>query len=665
MPRCWWPRGAAERICAKILPTEQTTRTTHAMASSEFKTLCELFLTAIDEHQKPDAFLVKTEGQYRGTSSQQALLQAAGLAAALERLGLARGDRMAILGENRLEWALSDYAALGLGAIVVPIFPTLLEPDLEFILRDSEAKGIVVSTETQLRKVQKVRGRLPALRFVLTMDPVEVPSADAQHWARVVREELSRATDCVASFRARALEARPEDAATLLYTSGTLGEPKGVILTHNNLVSNVRACKPLFALGPQDVAFSFLPLSHVFERMLDYFCFGQGVSIAYAESMEAMPRNLLEVRPTLMAVVPRILERIHDRVMDAVGQASAPKQKLFWWALDIGRQCLPYYCENRRLPLSVRIRRAVASALVYSKVRARMGGRLRFMISGAAALGRDLTEFFHAVGLPVYEGYGLTETSPVIAVNYPGHVKLETVGPVISGVEVKLGKEITTENQGAGREILVRGPNVTPGYYHNEEANRAAFEEGWFHTGDLGELDGDGYLRITGRKKNLFKTSGGKYVSPDKVESLFQGHPYVAQIVVLGEARRFVAALIVPHFERLERYARETGIAARNPEELVAHPAIQAFFQGQADEAGRWLAPHERIRRVTVLAREFSIDAGELTPTQKVRRHVVSERYHEIIERMYRSPALQASPAAGEHPEGSASRRQGNSSRAG
>jgi long-chain acyl-CoA synthetase len=650
-------RGGPGHICAKILPTKQTTRTTHGMASNEFKTLCELFLRAIDDHQKPDAFLVKRDGQYCGTSSQQALQQAAGLAAALERLGIARGDRMAILAENRLEWALSDYAALGLGVIVVPIYPTLLEPDLEFILRDSEAKGIIVSTETHLRKVQKVRGRLPALRFVLTMDPLKVPSTDAQQWAHVVRDELSRAADCVASFRARALEARPEDAATLLYTSGTLGEPKGVILTHSNIVSNVRGCGPLFALGPRDVAFSFLPLSHVFERMLDYFCFRQGVSIAYAESMEAMPRNLLEVRPTLMAVVPRILERIHDRVMDAVGQASIPKQKLFWWALDIGRQCLPYYSENRKPPLSVRMKRAVASALIYSKVRARMGGRVRFMISGAAALARDLAEFFHAVGLPVYEGYGLTETSPVIAVNYPGHVKLGTVGPVISGVEVKLGKEITTENDDAGREILVRGPNVTPGYYHNENANHEGFEEGWFRTGDLGELDGDGYLRITGRKKNLFKTSGGKYVSPDKVENLFQGHSYVAQIVVVGEARRFVAALIVPHFERLERYARETGVAAPNREALVAHPAIQAFFQGHADEAGRWLAPHERIRRVTVLAREFSIEAGELTPTQKVKRHVVSEHFREVIEKMYRSSAPQAPSAAREHPQGSASRR--------
>jgi long-chain acyl-CoA synthetase len=620
------------------------------MASSEFKTLCELFLKAVEEHQKPDAFLAKTEGQYRATSSREALQQAAGLAAALARLGVVRGDRVAILAENRIEWALSDYAALGLGAIVVPIYPTLPEPDLEFILRDSESGGVIVSTETQLEKVLKVRSRLPALKFVLTMDRVEFSLAGAQHWQHVVRDELNRATDCVAPFRARALEAKPDDAATLLYTSGTVGEPKGVILTHANIASNVRACEPLFALGPRDVAFSFLPLSHVFERMLDYFCFWRGVAIAYAESMEAMPHNLLEVRPTLMAVVPRVLERIYDRVMDAVRQAPPAKQKLFGWALEVGRRCLPLEFEDRKPPLFLLLQHAVANALVYSKVRARMGGRVRFMISGAAPLARDLGEFFHAVRLPVYEGYGLTETSPVIAVNYPGHVKLGTVGPVIPGVEVKLGEDIAAEDDGAGREILVRGPNVTPGYYHDEDANREAFEEGWFRTGDLGELDAEGYLRITGRKKNLFKTSTGKYVSPDKIENLFQGHPYVAQIVVVGEARRFVAALVVPHFGRLEEYARSKGIAVRNREELVAHPAIQVFLQDQANEAGRWLAQHERIRRVAVLPREFNLEAGELTPTQKIKRRVVSERYHEAIEKMYRRPAPQVSPAAGPHP---------------
>jgi long-chain acyl-CoA synthetase len=627
------------------------------IASNEISTLCQLFLRAVEKHQKPDAFLVKTGGFYRGTSSRDALRKAAGLAAALGRFGLGRGDRVAILAENRLEWALSDYAALGLGAVVVPIYPTLLEPDLEFILRDSESKGIVVSTAAQLRKVMAIRTRFPALKFILVMDRPDSSPAEVQHWAHIVHDELNGPNDCLVPFRAQALGAKPDDAATLLYTSGTVGEPKGVILTHANIVSNILACESLFSLGPEDVAFSFLPLSHIFERMLDYFCFWRGVSIAYPESMEAMPRNLLEVRPTLMAVVPRVLERIHDRVTETVRQAPASKQKLFAWAIGIGRRCLPFQLEGRKIPLSLRLRRAAASVLVYSKVRERMGGRIRFTISGAAPLACDLAEFFHAVGLPVYEGYGLTETSPVIAVNYPGHVKVGTVGPVIPGVEVRLGEEITTEEDGAGHEILVRGPNVTPSYYHDEAANREAFEAGWFRTGDLGELDDDGYLRITGRKKNLFKTSGGKYVSPDRVENLFQSHPFVAQIVAVGEARRFVSALVVPHFQRLEEYARAHGIAIQNRAELIAHPAIITMMQAQVDETGRWLASHERIRRIMLLDREFSIESGELTPTQKIKRHVVSERYREAIESMYRGPQSAASPAAGEEARSSASRR--------
>lgn len=608
------------------------------MAAGEPKTLCELFLRAVEEHHKPGAFLVKTEGRYRGTSSQEALRLAAGLAAALERAGITRGDRVAIFAENHLEWALSDYAALGLGVVVVPIYPTLLESDLEFILRDSEAKGIIVSTPAQLHKVLNIRARLPLLGFVLTMDRVEPLPAGVQSWHHAVREELSRRGDCVAAFRTAALRANPDDAATLLYTSGTVGEPKGVILTHANIVSNVRACGPLFSFGPQDVAFSFLPLSHIFERMLDYFCFSRGVSIAYPENMEAIPHNLLEVRPTLMAVVPRVLERIHDRVMDAVRQAPPTRQRLFSWALEVGRSHLSYQLEGRRTPLSLRVKRAAASALIYSKVRARLGGRIHTMISGAAPLARGLVEFFHAVGLPVYEGYGLTETSPVIAVNYPGHVRLGTVGPPIPGVAVKLGEEISSEDGAAGREILVRGPNVASSYYHNQGASREAFTEGWFHTGDLGELDGDGFLRITGRKNNLFKTSGGKYISPDKIENLFQGHPYVAQIVVVGEARRFVTALVVPHFARLEEYARTHGIAVQNREELVAHPAITAFFQNQVDEVCHSLAPHEHIRRVRVLPREFTLESGELTPTQKIKRRVIREKYGAAIEKLYPPP---------------------------
>ncbi|PYV07930.1 MAG: long-chain fatty acid--CoA ligase, partial [Acidobacteria bacterium] len=494
------------------------------MLSTEFATLNELFLKAVAKHDKPDCFLAKSEGRYRSVASREALGKVAVLASGFARLGVERGDRVAILSENRVEWALTDYAILGLGAITVPVYPTLPEPDIEFILEDSGAKVIVVSTEVQLRKVLNIRSRLPGLRFVLVMDAAE-------------------------------------DTASIIYTSGTMGQPKGVVLTHANIASNIRACQSLFPLENRDVGMSILPLSHVLERMLDYVFLWDGVTIAYPESFEALPQNLLEVRPTVMAVVPRVLEKIYAKVMEKVRRALAVRQRLFHWAVGMGKEYFPYQLRGRTAPLGPRLKRAVADALVFSKVRAQLGGRIRFLISGAAPLSRELAEFFFVMGLPVYEGYGLTETSPVVAVNYPGHVRLGTVGRVIPGVEVKLGEEVDLEDGSSGREILVRGPNVTAGYYHLEEENRGSFVDGWFRTGDLGSLDADGFLSITGRRKNLFKTSGGKFVSPEKLENLFQGHPYVHQIVVLGAARKFVGALVVPNFERLEAYARSQGFA--------------------------------------------------------------------------------------------------------
>jgi long-chain acyl-CoA synthetase len=609
------------------------------MGLAEFHTLSELLVTAVEQHAKPDAFISKSDGKYQGVSSAEAMRQVAALAQALEMLGVERGDRIAIISENRLEWALTDYAVIGLGAIDVPIYPTLLEPDIEYILRDSGAKGVVGSSAVQIKKVRKALPTLPDLRFILSMDRVEFSGSHAQNWHRLVRDYLNSSPDPVSAFRKKCLEVRPQDTATLLYTSGTMGEPKGVVLTHANIVSNVQACRNLFSFGPQDIGFSFLPLSHIFERTLDYFYLSRGVSIAYMESAEAMVHNLLEVRPTAMAVVPRVLEKIHERVMEAVRQASAVERMIFHWAVRVCRRRLPYVLDGQPVPLALRLQHGVADRLICSQVRERMGGRLRVMISGSAPLRPELAGFFHAMGLPVYEGYGLTETSPVITANCPGRVKLGTVGPVIPGVEVKLGEEMVDEEGRVGREILVRGPNVTPGYYKRNEDNRQAFREGWFATGDLGSIDADGFLSITGRKKNLFKTSGGKYVSPEKLEGLFQGHPNIAQILVVGDGRRFVSALIVPNFERLEGLARQRGIAFTTRAELVAHPEIQLFMQQQVEEATAWLAPHEKIRQITLLPSEFTIANGELTPTMKIRRQPVEERYREAIEEMYRRPS--------------------------
>jgi long-chain acyl-CoA synthetase len=603
---------------------------------SDFSTLNELFLEAIEEQNKPDCLLYKSEGQYRGISSREALAKAAALSSALERLGARAGERIALLSENRPEWTLTDYAILGMGAITVPLYPTLLEPDLEYILRDSESKGIVVATDVQLRKVLNIWRRLPELKYVLAMDCAKAAGTGAICWEGSVESELGWSGPAlIDAFKAKALRARPQDTASLIYTSGTMGQAQGVILTHANIVSNIKATDQVFPLSSSDILISYLPLSHVFERMVEFFCFWKGVRIAYAESLEALAENLLEIRPTVMAVVPRVLEKIQGRVEDSVRQMPAAKQRLFYWALGVGKQWLPYLLDGRKPPLGLRLQHALSDRLVSAKVREQLGGRVYMLISGAAPLSKDLVEYFYALGLPVYEGYGLTETSPVIAVNRPGRTKLGTVGHVIPGVEVKLSEEEVDWEGRVGGEILVRGPSITSGYYHLEEVNRTAFLDGWFRTGDLGSIDEEGYLKITGRKKNLFKTSGGKYVAPEKLENLFQGDLYIRQIAVLGDGRKFIGALIVPDFAHLQDYARRQGLSFQNRQELVANPEIQALIRRQVDEVTRWLPRHEKIRRFVLLPQEFSIANGELSATLKIKRRVVEERYKAQIEEMF------------------------------
>jgi long-chain acyl-CoA synthetase len=609
------------------------------MGSTTFRTLNELFLGAVERHAKPDAFLSKNEGKYEGLSSIYALQKVAALAVALERFGIRRGDLVAILSENRVEWPLTDYAVMGLGAIDVPIYPTLPAGEVEYILRDSEARAVVVSTTEQLQKILQMRPRLPKLLFVVVMDRVITDEPKVYLWSHVIQDALSQTLDPERDFRAKALAVEPQDVATVIYTSGTTGAPKGVILTHANIASNVRASAPRFQFTRNDRILSFLPLCHIFERMLEYFVFWHGTSIAYAESTEKVPENLLEARPTVMAVVPRVLEKVHGKTLETVRQGSRSRQKLFHWAVRTGWSYSQPSLNGTKAGLGLRLKNTVADRLVGAKIRSRLGGRLRFMISGSAPLAKELAEFFFAVGLPVYEGYGLTETSPVVTVNCAGAVKLGTVGRALADVEVKLGEAGVGVQGGEGKEILVRGPNVSPGYFKRDQENRESFVDGWFHTGDLGVLDEDGYLTITGRKKNLLKTSGGKYISPEKIEGLFQGHPLVAQMVVLGDSRHFVGALVVPNFASLEEYAHGRQIRFETREQMVAHPEVRAYVQKHVDEACQNLAPFERIRQIALLSREFSVDSGELSPTLKVRRFVVEERYREVIEEIYSRPA--------------------------
>jgi len=425
---------------------------------NDFETLSQLFLQALERYPKPNTFLFKSGGKYQGLSSHEVLRQVAALGSAFIRRGIEPGDRVALLAENRLEWALTDYAVLGVSAVLVPIYSTLLEPDLEFILRDSGSKGIVVSTDSQLRKILNIRSQLPELRFVFAMDrqtanpacgtrsvlrAMDCPPsiAPVEWWQDVVREEGERSLQCVETFRAKALAVKPQQTASILYTSGTTGALKGVVLTHANIASNIKACAPLYPLSPGDVGMSILPLCHIFERMFDYIYFWNGATIAYPENMEALPRNLLEVRPMGMAVVPRILEKVFERVMEVSSQASRSQRRLFEWALDVGLRYFRHTREHRTPPLGLRLQHAVSDALVGRKVRAALGGRVHAMFCGSAPLSQKLAAFYFSVGLPVYEGYGLTETSPVVSTNHPGSFKLGTVGRPVAGVEVKLAGE--------------------------------------------------------------------------------------------------------------------------------------------------------------------------------------------------------------------------------
>ncbi len=617
------------------------------MDSKSFQTLNEIFLQAVENNSRKDLFLSKSEGQYRGISAREVSSTVSALARAFNAMGVYAGSRVALLAENRIEWALTDYAILGLGAATVPLYSTLLEDDVEYILRDSGAQGVVVSTPQQLQKVLNVRSRLPELSFILAMDAPADAGLGVENWREVTDREGSFPPDPFDWFRARAQSARSLDLATIVYTSGTTGVFKGVPLTHGNIVSNVNACASLFDHGPRDVAMSFLPLAHIFERMIDFHYLARGVSIAYAENLDALPRNLLEARPTLMAVVPRLLQKIREKVLEEVQRLAPSKQKLFGWAIETGKRYFRPRIEGRQPGLLLRLKRLAAHRLVLRKIQRQLGGRFRMFISGAAPLGRELAEFYFAIGIPVYEGYGLTETSPVIAVNSPQAARLGTVGRVIAGVELKLGEEIEDSEGRTGREILVRGPNVMQGYYHQDEQNGEVFRDGWFLTGDLGRLDSEGYLSITGRKKNLFKTSGGKYVSPEKLEHLFESHRYVAQLVVLGDARKFVGALVVPKFKALEAYARGQGIEFASRAELASNPQIRAFLQQQVDDACQHLPPYERIRQIVLLDKEFTLSSGELSATLKVKRPVVEERYREQIEEMFtrRAPAATSQPA--------------------
>jgi long-chain acyl-CoA synthetase len=595
----------------------------------DVQTLADLPFHVMGRIAKPLVLGRCREGGIDALSAKEFFERVRDLSLGFRALGMQAGDRVAIVSESRPEWVLSDMAVLAAGAVMVPIYPTLSAAQARYILQDSGARIAIVSTREQLAKVQEVRHLLPSLESVVVMDAGEAGAASVVGFDEVARRGHERMTAEWGSgkaFKDDAKAVSPEQLATIIYTSGTTGEPKGVMLSHRNLVSNMVAGAGALDVGQEDEALSFLPLSHSFERMVSFVYLFTGVSMIFAETMETIARDIGLVRPTVLTGVPRVYEKLRARVLEK-GRAGSPiKARLFGWAVGVGEARAAAELRGRRVPAFTALQWRLADTLVFSKIRAGLGGRLRFGVSGSAPLPPAVHEFFHGIGLPIVEGYGLTETAPILTVNPPDAPRVGTVGRAVPGVELRIA---------ADGEILARGPNIMSGYYNKPEASAEVLRDGWFHTGDIGTLDAEGYLTITDRKKDLIVTAGGKNVAPQPIESVLKSHRLVAEAVVLGDRRRFVSALIVPDFAVLERRLQELGRPFGEREELVSRPDVVALYEEIVDGLNHDLAQYERIKRIALLPAEFTIESGELTPTMKVKRKVIEERWREQIERIY------------------------------
>ena len=603
-------------------------------------TLNQLLFDAAARYDKPDAVQVKIAGSYRPVSHHTLLERMRRAALGLQALGIARGARVAILSETRMEWGIADYACLTTGITDVPIYPNLPAEQAAYILHDSGAVAAFVSTAEQAAKIAAIRKECPALRHVIGFGSsrdggVELTLAELE---TLGRQRESAAAD--AEWRRTALSVLPGDVATIIYTSGTTGAPKGVMLTHDNLYSNVVAAGSVIPFEGADSCLSFLPLSHILERMAGhYLMLHTGTSIAYAESMETVPLNLTEARPTLLVSVPRLYEKMYTRVLENALAGSAVKKNIFFWARRVADRWATARLAGGAPGGLLGVQYTIAQRLVFSKLKARTGGRLRYMVSGGAPLAAEINKFFYAAGLTILEGYGLTETSPVIAVNSPEKFRIGTVGTPLPGVEVKIA--------GDG-EILTRGPHVMKGYYDKPDATAEVIEpDGWFHTGDIGELE-DGFLRITDRKKDIIVTAGGKNIAPQPIENAVKTNKYVAEAVMIGDRRRFPVLLVVPNWDNLEKWARHKGISWTERTQLLQLPAVHEKMIREVLGQLEGLARFETPKKIALLEHEFSVDRGELTPTLKVKRRVIDRQYKTLIDSLYaddHEPALSASSA--------------------
>ena len=606
-------------------PELATLTTRDPLTGGEPRTLVEMFEQAAVDHNRPDALSYKRDGRWLHMSSDVFLTRARHIAAGLYALGVRPGDRVAILSDSRVEWTLTDAGCMFTRAIDVPIYPTLTPPQVSYILRDSGARVLVASHAEKVDQLREAIKGVPTVERIIVFEgPEDGPDLTL---ARVEEEGRKLLKDEPELIEQIAHSAEPDDLATIIYTSGTTGEPKGVMLTQSNIVSNVIDCAGHLSFGESDRVLSVLPLSHIFERTAMYMYLHHGMAVYFAESLDTIGPNLREVKPTILVGVPRIFEKILARVKERSAEKGKANVALLTWAISVAKDYAKLAINKQRIPALLKFKHALADKLIFSKLRQAMGGRIRLLVSGGAALAEELGYIYLGAGLPIVQGYGLTETAPVITAGRLEDNRMGTVGKPIKNVEVRIA---------ADGEIECRGPNVMRGYYNKPAETAAVFTaDGWFKTGDIGLVDQDGYLRITDRKKELFKTSGGKYIAPQVIEQLIKGSRFVNQVVLIGNERKFPAALIVPDWERVESYAALKGIKYSSHSDLCTNPRVLDLFERQIAGLTPDLAQYERVKKIALLENELTIEGGELTPTMKVKRRVVDEKYRSVIDRIY------------------------------
>lgn len=578
--------------------------------------LFDFIFHQLEHFPKKDCLAGKYEGRWEKFSTQQVIDTANELSAGLIKLGIKPGDKVAIISNNRPEWVMADLAILQIGAINVPVYPTISEGDYKFIFNDAEVKLAFVSDAELHQKVSNINAEVPTLTGIFTFNQVE----GAQHWRSILEDQPD--VEQIENLRA---DVKPGDLATLIYTSGTTGTPKGVMLSHKNVASNAIASKPRLPVDSNAKGVSFLPLCHIYERMIIYLYTYTGVSLYFAESMETIGDDIRDVQPNVFTAVPRLLEKVYDKIVAKGAELTGIKKALFFWAVSIGEQYEPYGQNGPWYELKLKI----ARKLIFSKWQAALGGNVQAVASGSAALNPRLARIFNAAGIPVLEGYGLTETSPVVSVNEQGNngLKIGTTGRPIADVHVKIAED---------GEILVKGPNVMMGYYKRPDLTKEVIDEdGWFHTGDIGEMVDGQFLKITDRKKEIFKTSGGKYIAPQLMENKFKESRFIEQIMVIGENRKHPAALVVPAYPFLEEWCSRKGIKYSSREDMLKNPEVIARIQEEIEEKNAAFGKWEQVKKFELLSQEFSIDNGEVTPTLKLKRKVILARYEGLINNIY------------------------------